>query len=135
MNELTALAATAEMAPTSKRGFYVACLILTVLPFCASVLWAQLIAHYANWRYVGLVTSVWSFLALLCLACFYFPPPRVNSAGLSRSQILRRVDYVGGVLSVLGIVLLACGLLLGGYQVTSPVQIHQGFNSPDEHGN
>ncbi|KXJ94144.1 fungal trichothecene efflux pump [Microdochium bolleyi] len=116
INELTALAATAEMAPTSKRGFYVACLILTVLPFCASVLWAQLIAHYAHWRYVGLVTCVWSFLALVCLACFYFPPPRVNCEGLSKQEIVRRIDYVGGALSIVGIVLLTCGLLFGGYQ-------------------
>ncbi|KAH7037517.1 fungal trichothecene efflux pump [Microdochium trichocladiopsis] len=116
INELTALAATAEMAPTSKRGFYVACLILTVLPFCASVLWAQLIAHYAHWRFVGLVTSVWSLLALSCLAWFYFPPPRINSDGLSRVQILRRIDYIGGALSIVGIVLLTCGLLFGGYQ-------------------
>ncbi|KAJ1335759.1 MFS transporter DHA2 family multidrug resistance protein [Microdochium nivale] len=116
INELTALAATAEMAPTSKRGFYVACLILTVLPFCASVLWAQLIAHYAHWRFVGLVTCVWSFLALVCLACFYFPPPRVNSEGLSKADVVRRIDFVGGALSIVGIVLFTCGLLFGGYQ-------------------
>lgn len=44
INELTALAATAEMAPTKKRGQYVAFLIFSILPFCPSVLWAQLIA-------------------------------------------------------------------------------------------
>jgi hypothetical protein len=49
INELTALAATSEMAPTAKRGKYVAALIFTILPFCPSVLWAQLIAFHATW--------------------------------------------------------------------------------------
>ncbi|KAK5288810.1 hypothetical protein LTR16_003256, partial [Cryomyces antarcticus] len=53
INELTALAATSEMAPTRKRGKYVAVLVFTIVPFCPSVLWAQLIAYYSNWRYIG----------------------------------------------------------------------------------
>jgi len=39
ISELTALAATSEMAPTAKRGKYVAILVFTILPFCPSVLW------------------------------------------------------------------------------------------------
>ncbi|TGO52987.1 hypothetical protein BOTNAR_0307g00040 [Botryotinia narcissicola] len=38
INELTALAATSELAPTAKRGKYVAVLIFTILPFTPSVL-------------------------------------------------------------------------------------------------
>lgn len=38
INELTALAATSELAPTAKRGKYVAVLIFTILPFLPSVL-------------------------------------------------------------------------------------------------
>jgi MFS family permease len=37
--ELTALAATSELAPTQKRGKYVAVLVFTILPYCPSVLW------------------------------------------------------------------------------------------------
>ena len=51
--ELTALAGTAELAPVRNRGKYVAVLIFTVLPFVPSVLWAQLIAAKAGWRYCG----------------------------------------------------------------------------------
>ena len=51
--ELTALAGTAELAPTRNRGKYVAILMLTIIPFCPSVLWAQLIAAEAGWRYCG----------------------------------------------------------------------------------
>jgi len=50
INELTALAATSEMAPTRKRGIYVSGLIFTIVPFCPSVLWAQLIAFHSTWR-------------------------------------------------------------------------------------
>jgi MFS family permease len=55
IEELTALAVTSELAPTAKRGKYVAILVFTILPFCPSVLWAQLIATHSSWRYVGLL--------------------------------------------------------------------------------
>ena len=38
-------------------------------------------------------------------AVFYFPPPRVNSIGLSRRQVLAQIDYVGGFLSIFGMIL------------------------------
>lgn len=52
INELTALAVTSELAPTSQRGKYVAILVFTIVPFCPSVLWAQLIASQSSsgWR-------------------------------------------------------------------------------------
>ena len=50
INELTALAATSEMAPTKKRGLYVGALIFSIIPFAPSVLYAQLIAYYGTWR-------------------------------------------------------------------------------------
>ncbi len=38
-------------------------------------------------------------------AVFYFPPPRVNSTGMSRKEILAQIDYIGGILSVVGMIL------------------------------
>lgn len=118
INELTALAGTAEIAPTSQRGLYIGILILSVLPFCPAVLWAQLIAAHAGWRFVGVLTAVYSFAGLLVLAVFYHPPPRANSLGMHswRREILPRIDIVGGILSIGGTVLLVAGLLWGGYQ-------------------
>jgi MFS family permease len=117
INELTALAATSELAPTAKRGKYVAVLIFTILPFCPSVLWAQLIAYHSNWRYVGLLCGVWAFIGLVMTAIFYHPPPRVNSTGLTNKEIIGRIDFVGGLLSISGMILFMAGLLWGGYQV------------------
>ncbi|KAE9379954.1 MFS multidrug transporter-like protein [Stipitochalara longipes BDJ] len=118
VNELTALAATSELAPTAKRGKYVAVLIFTILPFCPSVLWGQLIAYHSSWRYVGLLCGAWAFIGLVMTAIFYFPPPRVNSTGLTNREIISRIDFVGGFLSIVGMILFIAGLLWGGYQYT-----------------
>ena len=116
INELTALAATSELAPTAKRGKYVAVLIFTIIPFCPSVLWGQLIAYHSSWRYVGLICGVWAFIGLVMTAIFYFPPPRVNSLGLTNKEIIAQIDFVGGFLSIVGMILFIAGLLWGGYQ-------------------
>ncbi|OCK84723.1 MFS multidrug transporter-like protein [Lepidopterella palustris CBS 459.81] len=116
INELTALAATSELAPTRKRGKYVAILVFTIIPFCPSVLWSQLIAYHSTWRYCGLLAGLWAFIGLVLTAIFYFPPPRVNSQGLSNREILAQIDYVGGVLSISGMLLFMMGMQWGGYQ-------------------
>jgi MFS family permease len=114
--ELTSLAVTSELAPTRKRGLYVSVLIFTILPFCPSVLWAQYIAFYGSWRYIGIVCGVWSFIGFVLTLVFYFPPPRAVSVGLSRREIARRIDYVGGILSIGGLLLFMAAIQWGGYQ-------------------
>jgi MFS family permease len=121
INELTALAATAEMAPTRKRGQYVAVLIFTIFPFVASVLYAQLIAYHAGWRYVGVFCCAWNAIGLIVTVVFYHPPPRLTE-GVNVKEILAKVDFVGGFLSITGMILFLAGLQWGGYQVRfSPV--------------
>ena len=118
INELTALAGTAEIAPTNQRGAYIGALILSVLPFTPAVLWANLIAANAGWRFVGVLTAVYAFAGLLVLAVFYHPPPRASALGLHswRRDLVPRIDAVGGLLSIGGTVLLIAGMLWGGYQ-------------------
>jgi hypothetical protein len=43
-------------------------------------------------------------------AIFYHPPPRVNSQGLSRRQVLKEIDYIGGLLSISGMLLFMMGM-------------------------
>ena len=117
INELTALAATSEMAPTRKRGKYVAVLVFTILPFCPSVLWGQLIAAHAGWRYCGALCGAWAAVGLIMTVIFYFPPPRVNSQGMSKKEIIQQIDFVGGFLSIVGMLVFMCALQWGGYQV------------------
>ncbi|MCJ1266257.1 hypothetical protein MMC22_006140 [Lobaria immixta] len=116
INELTALAVTSELAPTRKRGKYVAVLIFTILPFTPSVLWGQLIASHSSWRYCGALCGAWAAVGFIMTAIFYFPPPRVNSQGLTKKEILGQIDYVGGFLSISGMLLFMAGLQWGGYQ-------------------
>ncbi|KAH8811539.1 MFS multidrug transporter-like protein [Xylogone sp. PMI_703] len=116
INELTALAVTSELAPTSKRGKYVAVLIFTIIPFCPSVMWSQLIAYHGGWRWCGLLCGVWAAIGFFLTLIFYFPPPRVNSQGLTRREIIAQIDFVGGFLSISGMILFMAGMQWGGYQ-------------------
>ncbi|KAK5174973.1 uncharacterized protein LTR77_000109 [Saxophila tyrrhenica] len=114
--ELTALSVTSELAPTRKRGQYVAVLIFTIVPFVPSSFYAQLIAYHSNWRYVGIIVCVWNGIGFFLTLFFYHPPPRVNSMGKSRREVLREIDYVGGLLSISGMVCFMAGMQWGGYQ-------------------
>jgi len=114
--ELTSLAVTAELAPTRKRGQYVAILVFTIIPFCPSVLWGQLIAYYANWRFLCLFAGLWALMGFVGVLFFYSPPPRPNSRGLTKKEIISEIDFVGGGLSIIGMILFLAGLQWGGYQ-------------------
>ena len=116
INELTSLAVTSELAPTRKRGMYVSVLIFTIVPFCPSILWGQLIAFYGSWRYIGLLCGVWAFIGLMLTIIFYHPPPRSATVGLSRREVLGRIDWVGGFLSIVGLLLFMAAVQWGGYQ-------------------
>ncbi|KAF2704923.1 MFS general substrate transporter [Pleomassaria siparia CBS 279.74] len=125
INELTSLAVTAELAPTRKRGLYVSILVFTIVPFCPSVLWAQLISSYGSWRWIGLLCGLWGFIGLVMTAVFYHPPPRDATVGLSKKEVLTRIDWyylVGGFLSIGGFLSFMMALQWGGYQYawTSP---------------
>jgi len=117
LNELISLAATGEMVPTAKRGFYVGAVVMTILPFAPSVLWAQLITQASSWRYVGAFVAAWNVLGFIFLACFYWELPRPNTGGWKRSEILKHIDYVGGILSIGGVMCFMMGLQWGAQQV------------------
>ena len=91
--------------------------MFTILPFCPSVLWGQLIASHAGWRYCGLLCGLWAAVGFFLTLFFYFPPPRVNSIGLSRREVISQIDFVGGFLSITGMILFMAGMQWGGYQV------------------
>lgn len=117
--EMTALAGTGEMAPTSKRGIYVGLVICTIGPFTPAVMWSELIANVApngSHRWIGLFIALWSLIGLVLVFLFYRPPPRPNRSGLDRRELIRRIDFVGGLLSISGIVLFLLALTWGGYQ-------------------
>jgi hypothetical protein len=97
-------------------------LVSTIIPFAPSVIYAQLIAYHSNWRYVGLFCGLWAFIGMAMAAIFYFPPPRINSSGYTKKEIIAHIDFIGGFLSAIGVVLFLAALIWGGYQYpwTSP---------------
>lgn len=107
--ELTALAVAGEIAPTKKRGLYIGGIVCTILPYCPSVLYAQLVTTRATWRWIGLWIGGWAFIGFLLTFVFYWPPDRVNRTGLSKWQVAKRIDYVGGLLSAAGLTLFLAG--------------------------
>ena len=119
INELTALAGTAELVPLSRRGYYIAGMTLTILPFLPSAMFAQLISFHSTWRFIAVLTSVWAFVGLVLTVLFYSPPPRADQQDRgNKIHLLKRIDLVGGVLSVAGVASVEVGLLGGGYQVS-----------------
>lgn len=119
LNELISLAATGEMVPTAKRGAYVGAVVFTILPFGPSVLWAQLIVKASSWRYVGAFVAGWNFVGLVLLFLCYHEPKRVNTTGYSKREILKRVDYIGGILSIGGVMCFMMGMQWSAQQVRS----------------
>ncbi|KAL2263633.1 hypothetical protein VTK26DRAFT_5896 [Humicola hyalothermophila] len=116
INELTALAGTAELVPISRRGYYIAAMVLTILPFLPSAMFAQLISFHSCWRYIAALTAGWAFLGLVMTVIFYIPPPRVEQGSEGKIHLLKRTDFVGGFLSIAGVSAVEAGLLGGGYQ-------------------
>ena len=116
LNELIAIAGTSEMVPKAKRGTYVGAIVATILPFCPSVLYAQLIAAASSWRYIGVLVGVWNLIGLITLFAFYKDPARLVP-WRPKMEILREVDFVGGILSTLGVTCFMLGLQWGASQV------------------
>jgi hypothetical protein len=113
---LIALAGTAELVPVAKRGTYVGAVVFTILPFCPSVVYAQLIAEASSWRHNGILVGIWNFLGLAFVWFFYKDPPKPADA-LPPREILRQVDYIGGMLSIGGVLCFMMGMQWGAEQV------------------
>jgi MFS family permease len=110
---LTVVAAASELVPVSKRGMTIGFIVLGFMPFAPASLYGQLMAE-TSWRYVYLFLGAWSILAFIVLFIWYRPARPQAADGLSRRELLKRIDYVGCLLSVLGVVLFLVGINWGG---------------------
>ncbi|EGP85793.1 unnamed protein product [Zymoseptoria tritici ST99CH_1A5] len=116
LNELIALAGTSELVPVRKRSAYVGAVVFTILPFCPSPMWAQLIAKASNWRYVGILVGVWNFIGLILVAFLYKDPAAMYKSKRPAKDVLREIDYIGGLLSIFGITCFMMGIQWGASQ-------------------
>ncbi|KAL1956550.1 hypothetical protein VTO42DRAFT_7021 [Malbranchea cinnamomea] len=113
VEELMAIAVVAESVPTSKRPIYAAIILTAIIPWSPGTMYANWMAQ-ASWRWIGCALGIWNAIILFLIWPFYHPPPRVNSMGLSRKEMVRRIDFVGGILVTLGLVFVLIALSWGG---------------------
>lgn len=57
-------------------------------------------------RLLTVSSRIYNGITLLGLAFFYFPQGHRRADGMTRWGVLKRIDYVGGVLSIIGLTLL-----------------------------
>ena len=114
--ELTALAGVAEITPVRWRGVALSGVTFTILPFMPSVIYVLQLQADDSWRWSMLIVALWNLVGLVGLFFCYKPPHRHNVENLTRSDILKRIDYVGAFLSIGGVAIFITGLQLGGYE-------------------
>jgi len=109
---LTSIAAVTELVPVSQRGITIGYIVMGFMPFAPASLYGQLLAEH-SWRYVPLVIGVLALVGFVIIAIWYKPPPRVNSLGLTKRQVLGRIDFIGAFLAISGVTLFLVGLNWG----------------------
>lgn len=110
---LTTIAAVTELVPVDKRGITIGYIVIGFMPFAAASVYGQLLAEH-NWRYIPLLIGILYIISFVLVAIYYKPPPRANSVGLTRRELLGRIDFIGGILSIAGITIFLVGLNWGG---------------------
>ncbi|KXS97294.1 hypothetical protein AC578_4581 [Pseudocercospora eumusae] len=110
---LTVVAAASELVPVAKRGATLGYITIGLLPFASASLYGQLIAEH-NWRYIYLLLGIWAAISLVVILIYYNPPPRPSAIGISKMELLKRLDWGGSFLSILGVVLFLIGINWGG---------------------
>ncbi|ELR04919.1 hypothetical protein VC83_02808 [Pseudogymnoascus destructans] len=113
--ELLAIAVVSEIVPTSRRPLYAVISLSSIIPWSPGSLYANWMAQ-VSWRWIGCALALWNALTLIILMIFYRPPPRVNSLGLSRRELISRIDFIGGALLTIGLVFVLLALSWGGQQ-------------------
>ncbi|KAK6536017.1 hypothetical protein TWF281_000263 [Arthrobotrys megalospora] len=114
--ELMAIAAVAELVPSSQRGLYMGFGLCVFLPLAPSPFYGQRIAAY-NWRYNCILVGGWNFLTALVIGLGFNPDSAEGTGKKSFPRILKelsRIDFTGGLILAAGSVLFLIGLNFGG---------------------
>lgn len=113
--ELTALAGLSDIVPVKQRGLALALMVACILPFTPYVIYGQLISSRASWRWGIWLCFFYNIVVLVGLATTYFPKGHPRMEGVTKKKVLARIDYVGAVLSIVGLTILLVALQAGGY--------------------
>jgi hypothetical protein len=104
-----------EAVPVKHRGYSLAALTAFVFPFTPYVMYSELLSTRATWRWGPWISLIYNGITIIGLAVTYFPQAHVRAEGLSRSAILKRIDFLGAFLSITGLTLFLVALQAGGY--------------------
>lgn len=113
---LTIACRVAEITPVRWRGVTLALVTFSIVPFMPQLLYTILIIRSSTWRYCFLLCALWNLIGMIGLIFCYHPPPRPNAEGLTKMEIIKRINWLGAFLSIVGITLFLVGLQAGGYQ-------------------
>jgi hypothetical protein len=101
--------------PVKYRGYSLAALTAFVFPFTPYVLYSQLLSTYETWRWGCWISLIYNGVTAFGLLVTYFPQAHVRAEGFTRSEILKRIDFLGAFLSITGLTLFLVALQAGGY--------------------
>lgn len=68
-----------------------------------------------TWRWGTWISLIYNAVTLVGLALFYFPHAHTRAEGMGFAAVAKRIDYVGGALSIIGLTLFLVALQAGGY--------------------
>ncbi|KAF2839748.1 MFS drug efflux pump [Patellaria atrata CBS 101060] len=109
--QVAAIAVTCELNPRPARGKAIALLLLLLIPISPAAMYSHLVAKQSSWRHVGYLPGGWTFLGMILTSIFYYPRPIQEDY----REGLKKVDFVGGILSTLGVAFLLIGLQWGAF--------------------
>jgi Fungal trichothecene efflux pump (TRI12) len=81
-------------------------IVFFIVPFCPYVLYAQLLATRVTWRWCMWIGLIYNALAFIGIAVSYFPVKYHARVAGARREIIKNIDFIGGLLSIAGFVLL-----------------------------
>ncbi|KIW13033.1 hypothetical protein PV08_08220 [Exophiala spinifera] len=113
--ELTSLAGLSDIVSVRHRGFALALMTASLVPFTPYVMYSQLLATYVTWRWTQWIVLIWNGIVFVGLLTTYFPKSHPRMEGMTNREILARIDYVGAALSIVGLTIFLVALQSGGY--------------------
>jgi len=78
-------------------------------------MYSQLLSTYHTWRWGPWISFIYNVVCTIGLLVSYFPKAHVRAEGFTARQILKRIDYAGAFLSIVGLSLFLVALQAGGY--------------------
>ncbi|KAF2706441.1 MFS general substrate transporter [Pleomassaria siparia CBS 279.74] len=117
IGELTGLAGLAEVVPVKYRGYSLALVTAFVIPFCPYLMYVELWSHgnSVGWRWGPWVALMYNGVIGIGILFTYFPHTHTRAEGFSRRSIIKRIDFIGGALSITGLTIFLIALQSGGY--------------------